>query len=226
MFARLKGSTESALNSAKVPAEPKPERRDAFDNAALDELKKTPQSLTFPFPEATQMERDIIAKTAPFTMKSIERQWTLVKAVQYVDDKAIQGDIVECGVWRGGNIMLAKMARKNPNISRRYVLFDTFRGVSSLSSADIDFNGTSAAKSFIESQREDYNDNCYSPREDVERNLRSVGLTGDETVLCEGLVEDTLRHPSNIPDKISILRLDTDWYESTRAELEYLYPRL
>ena len=42
----------------------------------------------------------------------------------------------------------------------------------------------------------------------------------------EGKVEDTLKLPKNLPDKISILRLDTDWYESTKAELEILYPKL
>jgi O-methyltransferase len=180
----------------------------------------------FPFAEASAREREIIDRTAPFTMTNRERQWALIKAVQYIDSHAIPGDIVECGVWRGGNIMLAKLARKDSEIPRRYFLFDTFRGMSPPSPADVDYHGRSASTDFEKSQHEDYNDNCYAPRDDVERNLELAGLTAEEVVLCEGRVEDTLLDPANIPEKIAILRLDTDWYESTRAELEKLWPKL
>ena len=44
--------------------------------------------------------------------------------------------------------------------------------------------------------------------------------------LIKGIVEKTLLEPKNLPEKISILRLDTDFYESTKIELEILYPKL
>jgi len=60
--------------------------------------------------------------------------------------------------------------------------------------------------------------------EEVRHNLSNVGYPDDRIKLVKGLVEATL--PNKAPSKIALLRLDTDWYESTRHELIHLYPRL
>jgi hypothetical protein len=54
--------------------------------------------------------------------------------------------------------------------------------------------------------------------------MAQVPYPPEKVHFIKGLVENTV--PDNAPERISILRLDTDWYESTRHELEHLYPRL
>ena len=65
---------------------------------------------------------------------------------------------------------------------------------------------------------------AYGSLDEVRRNLGSTGYPDQYISFIEGKVEDTI--PTNVPDRISLLRLDTDWYESTRHELQHLYPRL
>lgn len=54
--------------------------------------------------------------------------------------------------------------------------------------------------------------------------MADTGYPIERVRFVEGRVEDTL--PVRVPDRISLLRLDTDWYESTRCELEHLFPKL
>jgi hypothetical protein len=61
-------------------------------------------------------------------------------------------------------------------------------------------------------------------RADVEANVRSTGYPFEQFTFVEGDVSQTLQQ--TVPEKIALLRLDTDWYESTKTELEVLYPRL
>jgi O-methyltransferase len=63
---------------------------------------------------------------------------------------------------------------------------------------------------------------CYSSLEEAENNLKSTGYPMTNFIFLKGKVEETL--PDTIPEKLCILRLDTDWYESTMQELKYLYP--
>ena len=58
----------------------------------------------------------------------------------------------------------------------------------------------------------------------VKKNIFSIGYDPEKIHFVQGKVEDTI--PATIPEKISLLRLDTDWYESTKHELEHLFPRL
>ena len=84
---------------------------------------------------------------------------------------------------------------------------------------DVDFNNTKA-NDIIDSIR------CYSPLEEVKINLSSSSLPNDRLVYVVGDICETLDYEKNIPNKISILRLDTDWYKSTKKEMEVLYPKL
>jgi hypothetical protein len=60
--------------------------------------------------------------------------------------------------------------------------------------------------------------------EDVQANIASTGYPRERIHFVRGKVEDTI--PGTISERIALLRLDTDWYESTRHELTHLYPRL
>jgi hypothetical protein len=91
---------------------------------------------------------------------------------------------------------------------------------------DTSFKGDPADKLLAKEKKNDSKESiwCYSPLEDVKENLYSTGYPKENLVFIKGKVEDTLSQ--NMPGKLALLRLDTDWYESTKIELELLYPLL
>jgi O-methyltransferase len=151
----------------------------------------------------------------PYTMTSAERMYALHKAARYVTDHSIPGAVVECGVWAGGSSMMAGLSLRD---DRRLFLYDTFEGMPEPTERDVGLDGRSAREEW-----EAKPDWLASSVDEVRANLARVGLS-ERATLVEGMVEDTI--PAEAPDQIALLRLDTDWYESTRHELEHLYPRL
>ncbi len=159
-------------------------------------------------------------------MTSVERIYALHKAVSYLSDARISGDVVECGVWRGGSMMCAALTLlQADDTSRRLYLYDTFEGMMPPDAVDVDFSGRPATAQLSAQQRsEDSAIWAYAPLEVVRRNLASTGYPEDQVVYVRGPVEQTI--PATIPESIALLRLDTDWYSSTRHELDHLFPRL
>lgn len=162
----------------------------------------------------------------PYTMTSVERCYALYRAVNYILEANIPGDFVECGVWRGGNTMLvAYLLQKHGITDRKIYLYDTFEGMSEPTEHDRKRNQTEIAMNkWQQTQKADYNDWCYASLEEVTENMKKTGYPTEQVVFVKGKVEETLTH--SLPGPISLLRLDTDWYESTKAELEILYPLL
>lgn len=171
-------------------------------------------------------EIDVIRQSSPYTMTSPERMYTLIQAVKYISKNNIQGDIVECGVWKGGSMMaIAKTLIDFGDESRNLYLFDTFSGMTEPSDKDIDFRGIKASTLLQESEKADEKSVwCYASVELVKEVMSKTGYDSRKIHFIKGRVEETI--PSNAPDYISLLRLDTDWYESTRHELIHLFPRL
>jgi len=160
-----------------------------------------------------------------FTMTSIERMYALHQAVAYLKRAAIPGDFVECGVWRGGSSMLTALSLLELKDSTRTLyLYDTFEGMSRPTEKDVSIKGHAASPRWEERRHGEGSAWCEASIEDVRANLATTGYPGDRLRFIKGKVEDTI--PGVIPDKIALLRLDTDWYESTRHEFEHLYPRL
>ncbi|WP_413432512.1 TylF/MycF/NovP-related O-methyltransferase [Crateriforma spongiae] len=192
-------------------------------------LRRAEQRRRDPSSYPTDMRRDVvetIAAVCPFTMTSTERLHGLCEAVRYVSETGIEGDIVECGVWRGGSMMaVAKMLASCGDFQRDLFLFDTFEGMSEPTENDVDNRGNTAADQL---ESEDPNDPksvwCVSSLDEVRTNMATTGYPTAKTHFIVGKVEDTI--PQTLPEKISLLRLDTDWYESTRHEMEHLFPRL
>jgi len=177
-------------------------------------------------PDIDAQARDIIAAARPYTMTSPERLFASIEAARYAIAAGIPGGIVECGVWRGGSMMAAALALKaRGDTSRGLYLFDTFEGMSAPTDKDVTIDGK-AASELLETPRSTAADSpwCYAGLDDVRANLGSTGYPAEHIHFVQGKVEDTL--PSRAPQSIAVLRLDTDWYESTRHELEHLYPRL
>ena len=168
---------------------------------------------------------EIHKRAQPNSMVSPERLYATYQAIKYAEANNIEGDVVECGVWKGGNSMVMAMTLINCNSEHRDIyLYDTFEGMVEPGEKDIDFKGQHSKGVWKKHQSSDVNEWCYSPLEEVQQNMASTGYPDDKVHFIKGKVEDTI--PGNIPDKIAVLRLDTDWYESTVHELEHLFPRL
>jgi hypothetical protein len=103
-------------------------------------------------------------------------------------------------------------------------LFDTFEGMSPPGREDVDTSSGRLAEELLSRSNRDEEIWAYAPLEVVKTNLHRTGYPKEKVHFIKGMVEDTI--PGEAPDKISILRLDTDWYESTRHELVHLFPRL
>ena len=163
----------------------------------------------------------------PFTMTSAERMYSLYKAVNYILENNIPGDFVECGVWKGGSaLLIAKMLADKNIVDRKVILYDTYEGMSEPTEQDKNTVGQSATSLLKESSIEIQDSIwCYSSFEEVKNNLSLSKLLPECIIMIKGKVEDTI--PVQLPtNSISLLRLDTDWYESTKHELNYLYPLL
>jgi hypothetical protein len=163
---------------------------------------------------------------APYTQTSIERLFSLYQACHYIIQNNIPGDLVECGVWKGGSAMMMAYVFKSKGITNRKIyLYDTFEGMSEPTNFDVSLVGKSASDQLREQNKHDDNSIwCYAPLENVKENMRLTGYPFENLVFVKGKVEDTLAQ--NLPDSLCVLRLDTDWYESTKIELELLYPIL
>lgn len=163
----------------------------------------------------------------PYTMTSIERMYSLYKSVEYVIQNKIPGDFVECGVWKGGSTMLiATYLQEHKLTDRKIFLYDTFEGMPQPKAEDVDVSGVAAQQKFDQlATGTDSSDWCYASLEEVRTNMQKTGFPDQQTVYVKGKVEETI--PGTIPDDdIALLRLDTDWHDSTKHELIHLYPKI
>ena len=169
--------------------------------------------------------RRIYDKCKQYTMTSKERMYALYKSVEYIIHSKIPGDFVECGVWSGGSTMLIAYTLLELNATNRKIyLYDTFEGMSEPTEDDYSVSNKSsrAIDKWKKEQKEDYNEWCYASLSEVKRNMTSTKYPGNNIIFIKGKVEETI--PKTMPSKIAILRLDTDWYESTKHELIHLFP--
>ena len=196
-------------------------RRAGFEiSRAKDTTGKEP--LPPDFDTATQ---DLCRYVRPFTMTSAERIFALRQAVMHVIQHGIPGDIVECGVWKGGSMMaVARTLKELRATDRNLHLFDTFDGMPTPGEEDVNLSDESAAELMSKSAKESGVVWAYGALEEVKRNLLSTGYPAERIFFVKGKVEETI--PMSAPAQIALLRLDTDWYESTYHELVHLYPRL
>jgi O-methyltransferase len=198
-------------------------RRAGYDLVASAELE-TLRAI----PEASAAELAVIERVRPFTMTSRHRIWSCIQATRYVCERGLAGDFVECGVWRGGSSMAAALTFLSQGDTHRTIwLFDTFEGMTPPRELDRSAADGAPASAKYEVTRTDAGSSwCLAEIDDVEANLRGTGYPIEQLRFVKGPVELTLADPDNLPDRIALLRLDTDWYESTRVELEALFDRV
>ena len=154
---------------------------------------------------------------------------TTLLACKHVVEQGIEGAFVECGVWRGGHAILAASVFERAKTLRKIYLFDTFAGMAEPSHQDQRSNdGTSAHATYLAKKKETHTDWCYASLDEVKANFEKARLGKSNVVFVEGPVEQTLKTKALLNEleaqRISVLRLDTDWYESTKLEMDLLWP--
>ncbi|MFC4478225.1 Macrocin O-methyltransferase [Flavobacterium sp. ACN2] len=174
----------------------------------------------------TDFENSVISQVKDYTMTSAERIVSLIHAVEYIATNNIEGDIIECGVWKGGSIgtCMLTLNKLNKNNTKIW-LFDTFEGMNEPTDFDLDINGDLASDRMEIEDEETSRLWAKAELDNVKENISKYNYPSENVNFIKGMVEETLLS-HELPEKISLLRLDTDWYESTKIELEILYPKL
>lgn len=177
-------------------------------------------------PDVSRQDCAILERVSAFTMTSVERQVALIQAVRHIVHNNIAGSFVECGVWRGGSSMVVALTLiQEGDTSRDLYLYDTFAGMTPPRDVDKSTDGTLAQAHLDSDADKSTWFWAVAGLEDVQRNMRSTGYPQDRLHYVEGPVETTV--PAQAPTgKIALLRLDTDWYESTHHELVHFFPLL
>jgi hypothetical protein len=174
--------------------------------------------------EAVDAQIEILEKCRPFTMTSDERKWALINSIEYISKHNIPGAVVECGVWKGGSMMISALELLRHQDIRELFLYDTFGYIPAPTAID-QHQGKLAAYE-LKKFRDQNPGWKEATLEEVRGNMASTGYPVEKIKFVSGLVEETLRRDDNLPNQISVLRLDTDWYESTKIEMAILFPRL
>jgi O-methyltransferase len=179
------------------------------------------------FPELNSDELEFIRSvhSASLTMTSFESAVTLALACKYIEESGTLGDFVEAGVWRGGSSIIA---RRFLDRHRNFYLYDTFKGMTEPTVHDFrlgETNSNSTFQRWQNMQNSHFNSWVFSSLDEVKANFERFKLLDDKIEFIEGNVLQTLTQPK-LPQSIALLRLDTDFYDSTLIELQVLWPRL
>jgi O-methyltransferase len=168
---------------------------------------------------------DIVNKIGPYTMTlkdGLEPTYALFQTIRYIVQNNISGDMVECGVWRGGSMMLIAHALQHfGDTSRQLYLYDTYTGMTEPDDIDIDFDNVAYKPVWVQTTKQDMVMGFGGSVESVKTNLRLTGYPEQQMHFIAGDVLQTI--PGQLPSHIAVLRLDTDWYKSTLHELQHLY---
>lgn len=150
----------------------------------------------------------------PFTMSSPERLQNVREAAETVLRENIPGDFVETGVWRGGLCIMMKAVLAAHAARRRLYVCDSFRGLPEIS------EGVDAPLKLHE------NPLLAISVDQVKENFTRFGLLDEDVVFVEGWFADTMPKLQQEIGDISILRLDGDYYTSTREVIDPLYDKV
>ncbi len=175
--------------------------------------------------EFTEDERNMLNVCKPYTMTSGERLLHTFRTIKELDKEKIEGAIVECGVYKGGQIISAWLG--NTKSKRQFWLYDTFEGMTSPTEDDyrINADGSYGFAHQSTKAKNGYDQWCRAELNEVVENINPF-IPQNQTKYVVGDVCKTLENPGNVPTNIALLRLDTDWYESTYKELQVLWPKL
>lgn len=175
-------------------------------------------------PEMREYDIETLERARPYTMTSPQRIQALILATRYIARRRLAGAFVECGVWRGGSMFAAaRTLLEVEGAHRELYLYDTYAGMPPPDIVDIRRKDGQAAADLMEDPRDDRT-RAFATLETVKGTMDLSGYDKEKMHFVIGKVEDTI--PNVAPERIALLRLDTDWYSSTLHELQHLYSRL
>lgn len=178
--------------------------------------------------EAQAFEKKFIKISKKYSITDFNSLYVVTQALKYIKKNKVNGELVECGVWQGGNIILFKKLVDHYNLKKKIFGYDTFEGMTKATKNDINYKNIPAKELLIKNKKINNLDNiwCYSSLKTVKQNIIRNCNNSKNIFLIKGDVKKSLKIKKNLPKKISLLRLDTDFYDSTKLELEKLYPLL
>jgi O-methyltransferase len=214
-------------------------------NALRRSMRSGRQAPVAPEPDLSGLsaaDRPIVERAYPYTMTGVPRLQALIDAVRYCVARGVEGAFAECGVWRGGSVLAMVLTLRDLGVTDRDIyLYDTFEGMTRPTEVDVsrydlsggrptEAVGCSALAEWEAAQERGLAlwEGLFGPEsfseEGVRETLSRTGYPDERLHFVRGPVEETL--PDRAPSELALLRLDTDWYESTHHELLHLYPRL
>ena len=154
------------------------------------------------------------------SMLPLARMDNIRKSLESILRDGIPGDVIETGVWRGGATIYMRGVLKAHSVSDRLVwVADSFEGLPAPDPDQFPLEAKAQAGPVIKKAY-----NFAASLEEVQRNFAAYGLLDDQVKFLKGWFKDTL--PTAPIGKLSLMRLDGDFYESTRDGLNNLYDRL
>tara|TARA_B100000795_G_C22767322_1_gene426268 strand:- start:18 stop:806 length:789 start_codon:yes stop_codon:yes gene_type:complete len=175
--------------------------------------------------ECQEEDEQNIKLALNFALAAKPNLWSIIQSINYIAENSIDGDLVECGVFKGGSLGLISLYAQKHLLKSNIYGYDTFdKGFlnDTLSKNDYTVKGMQVKSKDFESPN-----NFYPSKKNVEDNLKKFSLNEKYfPFLIQGNILETLKNKNKIPSKISFLRLDTDLYLTTKYQLEVLYPRL
>ncbi|MDS3859434.1 TylF/MycF/NovP-related O-methyltransferase [Thermosynechococcaceae cyanobacterium BACA0444] len=151
---------------------------------------------------------DLVQLVSPYTLSDSQRLGSLYHLAETLKTQGISGDFVECGVYKGGSAaILARSLSENTRIW----LFDSFQGMPETTERD----GHEAAE---------WVGACVGQIEDVNTVMNTLNISQDQYLIRPGWFEETFQ--DTLPDQVSLLHCDADWYDSVTLVLETFYPRM
>jgi O-methyltransferase len=205
--------------------------RERTAGEATEDPQALPQYQVQLLEQADPADRAILERCLTVSMTGVPRLLALIDAVRYVVAREIPGAFAECGVWRGGSVLAMALTLQDIGSTDRHIwLYDTFEGMTAPTEQDVSVHGQPALETWqrAESSGEQAWGELFDPGEVGEAAVRdrvlATGYPSELVHTVKGPVEETI--PEHAPDGLALLRLDTDWYASTRHELEHLYDRV
>ena len=181
--------------------------------------------------ELSAEERRIVERALPHSITSVSRLKSVIDAVRYCERRTLPGAFAECGVWRGGAVLAMLLTLQELGSEDRDVyLYHPFEGMTEPGEHDVSSFHPPARDTWERARRHGARpcSEFFGPEmldeQRVRERLASTGYPHERLHFVRGPVEETI--PQHAPPELALLRLDTDWYDSTRHELAHLYPRL
>jgi O-methyltransferase len=179
--------------------------------------------------EANAIDKFNFELVKSYTGISKHRAFALMQAIRYIIENKIPGDFIEFGVAKGGSAMLMALTLKSLGVEDRDIyLYDLFGERPHYSEWDVEIQSGKSVGDYYDlvdqgDKQAQRNWEFYSA-EEVIGNLRTTGYIESRMHLIKGDVCDTLTRSSH--QQVALMRLDTDFYHSTKHELQTLYPKL